>query len=400
MATQFYLTNVGKQAAIDAENLKVTIELAYIAVGSGRYDASQAAENLQSLTNQLARYNLSGGSTQGGTLNLIASIDSTISADIYEIGLLTEDGILFAVASTTDIDPLFTLVNEITTVVTIGMSLADVNSDSISIVIDSDGQIATQLMNEHLAADDPHPQYFLREENNQVNGNNTFNGENTFNNKNSFSKETNTTELKVSEKLEVTGESELSGKTTISGDATFTKNVVAEKNLTAETFIATESISIGAANGGSGTKAINFKPHGNDTVAASISADTQGNLKLNATGEVQIGQSLKSKNGYTALPNGFILQWGFVSFSENGWVRVPGSSDSNERYYEVTFPLAFPENIINVITGLNLKTLNQQNDLGSQTYNPKLTGVTVLTQNMSASVTREFDGIYWQAIGY
>lgn len=160
MSAQFYLTNVGKAAAIDAENLGLKLQLDYIAVGNGKYDGQSQGASKTALVNELARYSLSGGGSNEDTLNLIASIDSTITSAIYEIGLITKSGILFAVAATAANTPILNLVNEITTILTIGVQLVDIdNVSTITVKMSTEGLIATKLMNEHLAASNPHPQY-------------------------------------------------------------------------------------------------------------------------------------------------------------------------------------------------------------------------------------------------
>ncbi|WP_111896148.1 gp53-like domain-containing protein [Acinetobacter sp. MB5] len=392
MSVQFYLTDAGKAAAIDAGNLDISIKLAYIAVGSGQYDASTDAAALSSLKTQLAKYSLSGGSTQNGTLNLIAAIDSTITADIYEVGLLTTDGILFAVAAVSGSDPLFNLVNEITTIITIGLALADIDAGAVTISIDTNTSAAAQLLNEHLAADNPHPQYFVLQDGNTVNGNNTFNGDNTFAGKNSFTGKTTLKEVNITGTFTVNDKATFTEKATFDGEAEFNEPVTINNTLTADQ-VTTEQLNIGkGTDGDSGTKKIDFYPYGNSTSSASIQADTEGNLKLEATGEIQIGVCEKSQNGYTTLPNGLMMQWGTVDYSTR----------PSETLVEVIFPKEFSNACLNV--QLTRKQISSSGASGDGTANlihgsESKTGFSAWLQ-LIISDTASLRGFTWFAIGY
>lgn len=161
MAVQFYLTDAGRNAVLNAENLNITISLSEIGVGSGKYSAATTAAGRTSLLNQLARYPLNGGTVEATskTLRLISSIESQITADAYEVGLFTDNGVLFALAATTSDDPLLRLVTNITSIVTFGLTLADIDLTNVQISIDPNTPVSVALMNQHLAHVDPHPQY-------------------------------------------------------------------------------------------------------------------------------------------------------------------------------------------------------------------------------------------------
>lgn len=163
MAIQFYLTERGKSIALNAEKIGLTLSLSQIAVGSSKYDAKTNAPGKQKLETELARYPLNGGSVEpeSKTLRFVTSIDSHITADIFEVGLITSEGDLFAIASTTGNDPILKLVNDISTIVTFGFKITDVNVENIQILIDPNSPISVQLMNQHLAHTDPHPQYAM-----------------------------------------------------------------------------------------------------------------------------------------------------------------------------------------------------------------------------------------------
>jgi len=158
MAIQFYLTNVGRTAALNADILGLDLQIKHIAVGSGQYNAATAAPTKTALTTELERYLVNGGEIEPTThtLRFTVNLNSTITADIYEIGLFDENNVLFAVASSTT-TPLVQLINEVITIITFGFSLDDV--DNITLMLDVNSPLAVTLMNQHTAHEHPHAQY-------------------------------------------------------------------------------------------------------------------------------------------------------------------------------------------------------------------------------------------------
>ena len=164
----FYLTNAGKAAAVDAANNSINIEITRIALGTAKYDAQVTAPTQTALTTEMGRYNLAGGGSNGQVLRLTTTITPNYTAEIFEIGLFLSDGTLFAVAAVTGTDPLMQTANGLTSVITLGCSLAEVGSN-VTVSVDANSPIAVVLMNQHIENSDPHPQYVLK---NEVGGNN------------------------------------------------------------------------------------------------------------------------------------------------------------------------------------------------------------------------------------
>ena len=164
----FYLTDAGKAAALDATNASIDIEITQIALGTAKYNAQVTAPTQTALTTEMGRYNLAGGGLNGQVLRLTTTITPNYTADIFEIGLFLSDGTLFAVAAVTGTNPLMQTANGLTSVITIGVSLADIGSN-VTVSVDANSPIAVVLMNQHIEHSDPHPQYVLR---NEVVGNN------------------------------------------------------------------------------------------------------------------------------------------------------------------------------------------------------------------------------------
>lgn len=162
MAIQFYLTDVGRTAALNADILGLDLQIKHIAVGDaangGLYNASIEAATMTALDNELERYLVNGGEIEPTThtLRFTVNLNSTITADIYEIGLFDENNVLFAVASSTT-TPLVRLINEVITIITFGFSLDDV--DNITLMLDVNSPLAVTLMNQHTAHEHPHAQY-------------------------------------------------------------------------------------------------------------------------------------------------------------------------------------------------------------------------------------------------
>ena len=157
----FYLTDAGKAAALDATNASIDIEITQIALGTAKYDAQATAPTQTALTTEMGRYNLAGGGSNGQVLRLTTTITPNYTADIFEIGLFLSDGTLFAVAAVTGTDPLMQTANGLTSVITLACSLADVGSN-VTVSVDANSPLAVVLMNQHIEHSDPHPQYALK----------------------------------------------------------------------------------------------------------------------------------------------------------------------------------------------------------------------------------------------
>jgi len=165
MAIQFYLTNVGKAAVLDAENMGLSIALSHIGVGTAKYKPQTALSNT-ALVAELEQYPLNGGSVEpvSRTLRFISNIEPTVTADCFEIGLFTSAGVLFALASTMGNTPLIRLVADIVCIATFGMKVEDINVENLVIQLDPHAPVSVALMNQHLAHSNPHPQYPLSTE--------------------------------------------------------------------------------------------------------------------------------------------------------------------------------------------------------------------------------------------
>lgn len=155
----FKITEAGKQAALNAnaDSAQVKINLTQIAIGAGKYAPTGKETSLKS---EIMKGPIVSGDIErsSNTLRFSSDIRSTTVKPIYEVGLLTDTGVLFAVAASSS-EALFTVHPDITFVASFGLSLKEVSAENITVTTDPNGAISIVLMENHLSAPDPHPQY-------------------------------------------------------------------------------------------------------------------------------------------------------------------------------------------------------------------------------------------------
>lgn len=155
----FTLTDAGLNAALDAQNNGLTLKLSKVAVGTGKYNSS-AAQNRTALATQWGEFALAGAGIEPNskTLRFSAIIKSSVQKDVFEIGLLSDNGVLFAVASTTTA-PLFAVSENVDYIGAFGLTITGVPINNVQVVVDTNAALAIALMQQHLAQPNPHPQY-------------------------------------------------------------------------------------------------------------------------------------------------------------------------------------------------------------------------------------------------
>lgn len=154
----FTLTNAGINAAIDAEGPGLSITVSELAIGTGKYDPDATETALQAETH---RYPLAGAGVNAAshTLQFTSVLEAASQTEAFEIGLFTDTGILFAVASTTGVNPLVVLYAGIAFVASFGLSLAGIPAGTVTVSVDPTASVAASMLQQHLAASNPHPQY-------------------------------------------------------------------------------------------------------------------------------------------------------------------------------------------------------------------------------------------------
>lgn len=153
------ITDAGKRGALnttgDAVNLSVN--LTHVAIGSGRYTPTGKETKIKTLIAKIAT--ASGEVDASNTLQFSATIYADKITPVYELGLLSEDGTLFAIAAAIN-EPLFTIYPNVTFVVAFGLALNEASADKVTVTINPNASLMMPtIMQNHLAAPNPHPQY-------------------------------------------------------------------------------------------------------------------------------------------------------------------------------------------------------------------------------------------------
>ncbi len=158
----FTITDVGKNKALNSDNSNtgLKLHLAEIAYGSGKYVATKERKKLE---NKLNSSRIVSGDIEPNshTLRFSCTLYAKTITEVYELGLFSDDGVLFAVASSID-EPLFVIYPDIAFVGSFGLLLDDLDTSNISVVTDPNGAVSLVLMENHLAHENPHPQYIPR----------------------------------------------------------------------------------------------------------------------------------------------------------------------------------------------------------------------------------------------
>lgn len=158
----FKITDAGKLAALNsgADAATVNIKLTQLAVGTSSYAATGTETALKA---EFTRASIVSGGVEpaSNTLRFSSTLTAGAGANetpVYELGLFTDDNVLFAIASSADV-PLITLYPDVSFVIGFGLSLNDVDATNVTIVNDPNAPQSVVLMQQHLASPDPHPQY-------------------------------------------------------------------------------------------------------------------------------------------------------------------------------------------------------------------------------------------------
>lgn len=123
---------------------------------------------------------------------------------------------------------------------------------------------------------------------------------------------------------------------------------------------------------------------GLDTQVFSASDGATGNQVVN----ISQFPSLLTANGYSTLPNGMIMQWGFKS------------ATISEGTYDITFPIVFPTACLNTTGNLSNSSAVNTSDMILQVVSTNSAGATFYAQHPSGGGSGNPDGFYWFAIGH
>ena len=95
-----------------------------------------------------------------------------------------------------------------------------------------------------------------------------------------------------------------------------------------------------------------------------------------------------TQNGYTTLPGGLVMQWGLVG---------PFALEGGQL---VTFPIPFPNAVLNAQVSYILPSAGVRHDESAQIYSLSNTDIGVYFQVFGGGTADAGGSIYWQAIGY
>lgn len=110
----------------------------------------------------------------------------------------------------------------------------------------------------------------------------------------------------------------------------------------------------------------------------------------NAWKEAWIGSYLNASNGYTTLPNGFILQWG----------TYEDTSLNVSTYYNTTFPITFPTTLLNSFISAYAWDNNSNVILTTARSTGSSNSYLQVRANSASNSTIVKWGFRWVAIGY
>lgn len=135
----FTITEAGKNAALDAENTGLTLRLDSLGVGRAQYTPTGGETALR---DEFMRVGIAAGDIdeQNHTLRFSSTLSANSETEVWELGLFDEHNRLFAVASRTN-KPLLKIYPDIVLVASFGLTLGELDLNSITMVIDPSSAI-------------------------------------------------------------------------------------------------------------------------------------------------------------------------------------------------------------------------------------------------------------------
>lgn len=152
----FKITDAGRLAVLDAQKQGISLSLKTLVAGTSKYvpTGKETRIKTEAMRSDIVT---SGIEKDSKSLRFSVSLNSIQSRVIHEIGLLTSDNTLFAVAASNE--PLFTVYANVTFVGSFGLSLSELDVSKITVSTDPDASIVVKMMEDHVGAANPHPQY-------------------------------------------------------------------------------------------------------------------------------------------------------------------------------------------------------------------------------------------------
>lgn len=157
----FKITDAGALASLDAQNNGLSLSLDTIALGSGQYtpDGTETA-----LDTPIESWPLTYGDIEPNsqTLRFSAVLESPTQIQAFEVGIFTDTGVLYAVASTTSATPLLVVLANAVTIAAMGLKLDTSGAATVTVSNDPNAPLAVVLLTQHVTNPNPHPQYAMK----------------------------------------------------------------------------------------------------------------------------------------------------------------------------------------------------------------------------------------------
>ncbi|WP_407491859.1 phage tail protein [Acinetobacter baumannii] len=128
----------------------------------------------------------------------------------------------------------------------------------------------------------------------------------------------------------------------------------------------------------------------------SLSGAVSGSALFDGSGNINISTvlnnfgSLKSENGYKYLGDGLILQWGTMDYTS-----YPG-----EIKVDITFPITFPNNVLNINSTRKMAQHSGAGDGGVLLVSQSNSGASFSLNVFNSNAIGDLRGFTWFAIGY
>lgn len=153
------ITRAGLGACFDARVNGIDLKLKSMQFSAEGFE-SFTSDDRTTLPNVVYESMIASGGVEinSNTLRLFSVIDAPSELIVRSLGVYTEDGVLFAIASVAE-GHLFKFFPQISFVLSLGMTLATGFIEHVEIVTDENSALAMALIAQHESSANPHPQY-------------------------------------------------------------------------------------------------------------------------------------------------------------------------------------------------------------------------------------------------
>lgn len=150
-AITFKITEAGRQALASG-----AVKLSHVAVGTTRRSATGSEV---ALTSEIVRTPIISGGVEpiSNVLRFSADIVAASSGSVYEIGVITDSGVLFAVAASNS-TPFFTVCSTTNFAASFGLLLTESEAAGVTVANNNHNK-PLAIMEGHLSPRNPHSQY-------------------------------------------------------------------------------------------------------------------------------------------------------------------------------------------------------------------------------------------------